>query len=69
MSKRKVRYDDTIVIAIESDFKEKLKELGHKREVGFTQLARRALKEYFSDELKALEQGQEELFTSKVDGS
>jgi hypothetical protein len=64
MAEREVRYDDAIVIAIESEYKEKLKELGRRREVGFTQLARRAIKEYFREDIEALEQGQEELFTS-----
>jgi predicted transcriptional regulator len=53
--KKETRYDEAIVIAIESDYKEKLKDLADKREIGFTQLARRAIKDYFEEEISALE--------------
>lgn len=66
MSGREVRYDEAIVIAIEGDFKEKLKELADRREVGFTQLARRAIKDYFREDIEALEEGQEELFSTQT---
>lgn len=66
MTDREVRYDEAIVIAIESDFKEKLKKLADQREVGFTQLARRAIKDYFHDDIKAMEEGQEELFSTQT---
>lgn len=65
MPKKTTRYDEAIVIAIESDYKEKLKLLAENREVGFTQLARRAIKEYFQEEIEALDKGQEELFTAQ----
>jgi predicted transcriptional regulator len=63
MPKKTTRYDDAIVIAIESDVKEKLRKLAEDREMGFTQLARLAIKEYFKEELEALDTGQEELFS------
>lgn len=64
MPKKETRYDEAIVIAIESDYKKKLKALAKQREIGFTQLARRAIKDYFQEEMEELETGQETLFES-----
>lgn len=64
MPKKETRYDEAIVIAIESDVKEKLKQLAEEREIGFTQLARRGIKEYFQEELEALDSDQEDLFST-----
>lgn len=62
MPKKTKRYDEALVIAIEGEFKEKLKALAEDREVGFTQLARQAIKNYFREEIEELESGQETLF-------
>jgi predicted transcriptional regulator len=62
MPKKEKRYDEAIVIAIESDYKEKLKALAEQREIGFTQLARQAIKDQFQEEMEELENGQETLF-------
>ncbi len=62
MPKKTTRYDDSIVIAIESDYKEKLKHLAESREIGFTQLARRAIKNYFKEDIQELELRQKNLF-------
>ena len=62
MPKKETRYDEAIVIAIESEYKEKLKALAEQREIGFTQLARQAIKDHFREEMEELETGQETLF-------